>query len=141
MICHCFAYGSLMCEDIMAAVCGVAVAALSGRPAQLAGFARHPVLGESYPGMVPAPAQSVAGIVYLDLPATVWARLDAFEGEMYERQPVSVALGDGQILIVQTYVFRPEFAHCLAHGEWDFEAFLKEGKGHFITRYLGYTRL
>ncbi len=49
---HCFTYGSLMCEDIMGAVC--ATAPLTPVPARLEGFRRAPVLGAEYPGMVPA---------------------------------------------------------------------------------------
>ena len=57
---HCFTYGSLMCEDIMGAVC--AAAPLTPLPARLAGYRRTPVLGAEYPGMVPA----AGGLVDID---------------------------------------------------------------------------
>jgi gamma-glutamylcyclotransferase (GGCT)/AIG2-like uncharacterized protein YtfP len=138
---HCFAYGSLMCDDIMAAVCGVLPGTLTARPASVRDFVRHPVVGESYPGMVPGPTRSVTGIVYLNLPFTAWARLDAFEGEMYERQLVMVRVAGGASIEAETYVFRPQFAYRLAPGDWDFTAFMKEGKARFTTQYLGFDKL
>ena len=139
---HCFTYGSLMCDDIMASVCGIPRANLVSRAARLPHFTRHPVIGETYPGMVPSPAVSVSGVLYLNLPEAVWPRLDVFEGEMYERMPVSVETEEGTVLPAETYVFRPEFAHRLTAGPWDFEAFVsKGGKARFQARYLGFREL
>ena len=138
---HCFTYGSLMCEDIMAAVCGERIDRMTARPARLAGFARHPVVGEAYPGMIPSPGSLVSGVLYLNLPATAWPRLDRFEGEMYERRLVRVQTEDGATLAASTYVFRPEFAQRLTDGEWDFAAFLREGKARFTTLYLGFRKI
>lgn len=138
---HCFTYGSLMCDDIMAAVCGLPAASLASQPAWLAGYGRHPVRGEHYPGMVAAPGQAVEGRVYLDLPASAWPRLDVFEGEYYERLPVRVAPDGGPEITAETYVFRPQFVHLLGEGDWDFEAFLREGKSRFSAMYLGFDRL
>lgn len=131
-----------MCDDIMATVCGIPRANLVSRPARLPHFARHPVIGETYPGMIPSPAASVSGILYLNLPEAVWSRLDVFEGEMYQRLAVSVETEEGTVLPAETYVFRSEFAHRLEEGSWDFEAFVSEGgKVRFQTRYLGFREL
>ena len=138
---HCFTYGSLMCEDIMAAVCGLPAISLVARPALLRGFVRHPVRGEAYPGIVVAPSLAVEGRVYLDLPASVWPRLDSFEGEAYERLPVRVAPVQGPEVAAETYVFRSQFAHLLGEGNWDFEEFRRHGKARFTAQYLGFTRL
>lgn len=135
---NCFTYGSLMCTDIMAAVCGLAV---SGQAATLTGHRRHPVRGEAYPGMVPAAGHSVAGVIYPDLPSVAIARLDAFEGLQYERRSVVVQLADGGRIEADTYVFRAEFAGLLLPGDWDFERFLREGKVRFEQQYVGYDRL
>ena len=64
---HCFTYGSLMCDDIMGAVC--AAAPLSPLPARLAGFRRAPVIGVEYPGMVPA-ADGLVGAAGRNSPIT-----------------------------------------------------------------------
>lgn len=135
---HCFTYGSLMCEDIMRAVTGFA---LAGTPAELADHARHPVAGEAYPGMRPAPGGRVQGVLYRDLPRIAFARLDAFEGEQYTREEAAVALPDGRRVAAFTYVFKPQYASLLLPGDWDFEAFLKDGKRIFEARYLGFSRI
>lgn len=132
----CFTYGSLMCEDIMAAVTGRAV---TGAPAWLDGHARHPVLGEDYPGLVPAPGGRVEGVLYRGLDRDALARLDAFEGEMYARLRVEVnpVGGDGQS--AWCYIVRPAHVARLAPGEWDFQSFLAAGKARFMARYVGFA--
>lgn len=138
MTTHCFTYGSLMSADIMDAVCGVRAAA---SPARLDGFARHPVIGQEYPGMVPSPGGGVEGVLYLDLPDAAWLRLDAFEGDEYARETVEVALADGRRLAAWTYVFKPELAARLGAGEWDFGRFLATGKARFTAQFMGFDQL
>jgi len=135
---HCFTYGSLMCDDIMAAVAGLRAAAV---PARLDGYRRSPVIGEDYPGMVPAAGDKVDGVLYLELPDAALARLDAFEGDEYRREQVSVQCADGRIESAWTYVFKPEYAARLAAGTWDFERFLSTGKARFEARYMGFDAL
>jgi gamma-glutamylcyclotransferase (GGCT)/AIG2-like uncharacterized protein YtfP len=132
---HCFTYGSLMWADIMARVCGHAFAS---EPASLAGHRRHPVRGEDYPGLRPAPGGLVPGRLYLDVTEAAWARLDAFEGEQYERAGVTVALADGTTLAAQVYRFRAEFAPRLLPGDWDVDDFDSEGRARFVARYAGF---
>lgn len=138
MTAHCFTYGSLMWADIMARVCGREFAS---EPASLAGHRRHPVRGQDYPGLQPAPGGQVAGRLYRDVDAAAWARLDAFEGEEYERVDVVVALADGTTLPAQAYRFRAEFAGRLLPGDWDADAFAREGRERFIARYAGFDLL
>jgi len=136
---HCFTYGSLMCEDIMTLVTGVAV---RGVPAILRDHTRHPVRDEEYPGMVPRLGQQVGGVLYRDLPPDALRRLDDFEGEMYARQRVSVWLENGNLLLpAWAYVFRPAYAGLLQPGDWDFQRFLTEGKARFERHYLGFGLL
>lgn len=135
---HCFTYGTLMCADIMAAVCGHAV---RGEAATLRGYARHPVRDERYPGIRPDPRASVFGVVYRALGAEALARLDAFEGAQYQRRPVGVRLGNGEDIAAETYVFHPGLHHLLLPGDWCYEAFLNTGKAEFMHRYLGFFRL
>ena len=132
---HCFTYGSLMWADIMARVCGREFAS---EPASLAAHARHPVRDQDYPGLQAAPGGLVPGRLYLDVDAVAWARLDAFEGVEYERVDVIVALGDGRTLPAQVYRFCAEFAGRLLPGDWDVEAFEREGRARFMARYVGF---
>ena len=132
---HCFTYGSLMWADIMARVCGREFAA---EPASLAGHARRPVRGQDYPGLQAAPGAVVPGRLYRDVDAAAWARLDAFEGEEYERAEVLVALADGRTLPAFVYRFRAAFADRLLPGDWDVTAFEREGRQRFLARYVGF---
>lgn len=135
---HAFTYGSLMWADIMARVCGQAFAS---EPASLAGHRRHPVRGQDYPGLQPAPGGLVPGRLYRDVTPAAWARLDTFEGEEYERVDVLVALADGTTLPAQVYRFRAEFADRLLPGDWDAEAFRREGRQRFVARYAGFGQV
>lgn len=134
----CFTYGSLMCEDIMHAVCGSQSAHCQ---ATLHDYRRHPVIGAEYPGMLPYAGSQVQGVLYLDLPLSAWPRLDRFEGDEYDRRIVDVTLSDGSRLQAWTYVFRDALAHRLGTGDWDFARFLREGKARFVSDYVGFGTL
>ena len=124
-----FAYGTLMCNDIMAEVCG---ASLSHVPAILTGFRRLCVRGEPYPAVIPDADAAVEGALYVNMPRSAWPRLDRFEGAMYSREVVQVERGDGAIMPAEVYVIRPEFARYLADEEWDFDAFLRLHKSSYL---------
>jgi gamma-glutamylcyclotransferase (GGCT)/AIG2-like uncharacterized protein YtfP len=134
-----FAYGTLMCADIMRAVSGCPEPA--GSPGRLRDHCRLCVRGEHYPGLVPRPGASVEGIVYRAVPADAWARLDRFEGDMYVRAGVDVELADASIRRVQTYLVRPELAACLEDRVWELEVFLRHGKAAFDSAYPGYAAI
>lgn len=130
-----FTYGSLMCADIMAQVCGQHLVAT---PAVLPHYRRFLVKDEQYPGVVADFSGSVPGQVYRGIRAVAWERLDRFEGEMYDRVPVRVCYDGGGCGVVFCYVFRPEFAHRLTASEWSFETFLASGKSAFLQQYGGF---
>ena len=133
-----FAYGTLMCEDIMAEVSGCCLSYVSGT---LKGYGRRSVKGEHFPALIPDAAGSVDGIVYRNVPEWAWARLDRFEGEMYARREVRVELRDGSIMPAETYVVHPEYQDQLEASAWDFEVFLSKGKTLFQNGYRGYRKL
>ncbi len=130
-----FAYGTLMCDDIMRSVAGCS---LSHTRAVLPEFRRYTVKGEVYPALVAHKGGLVEGVVYHAIPHTAWFRLDRFEGEMYERRLVNVVLPDGSTERVYTYVVRPGFEGRLDSAEWDFDTFLRSGKTRFEAEYPGY---
>ena len=86
-----FAYGTLMCEDIMGDVSGCRLPSPS--PGTLKGYSRWCVKGEPYPALVRDEKKLVEGMVYRNVPDSAWDRLDAFEGEMYERRLVRIESG------------------------------------------------
>lgn len=126
---HLFTYGTLMCNDIMAAVTG---AQLSHLPATLAGYRRCCVKGEPYPAVIADAASTVAGALYMNMPRSAWPRLDRFEGDMYSREIVPVKQCDGSVVYAEVYLTRPEFTGFLLEGEWDFERFLRKYKSRYI---------
>ncbi len=133
-----FAYGTLMCEEIMLAVTGCRPRSM---PAVLEGFRRGRIRGESYPGLVAAAGCRVEGILYRDLSADGWERLDRFEGEMYARHTVDVQLPDGTMVSAITYLVRPRFLGLVEAAEWDFQAFLQRDKARFEADYRGYDQV
>ena len=135
---HLFAYGTLMCNDIMAETAGSHHSPVS---ATLRGYRRMCVKGEHYPALVPDEEGHVDGVVYLNVSGASWDRLDRFEGEMYAREIVRVKLDDGHAVPAETYVARAEFMDYLVDAEWDFAEFLRKNKGSFRRSYKGYRAL
>ena len=134
-----FAYGTLMCEDIMQEVTGYD---LSHAPGILKGFKRTCIKGESYPAIVPDNAGCVEGVAYRNVPYSVWSRLDRFEGELYDRRLVQVELkNDGKVITAATYVIKPAFIGCLDGTDWDFVRFLLHSKTAFQRNFKGYRSL
>ncbi len=133
-----FAYGSLMCEDIMIEVAGCR---LSHAPGTLTGYRRRSVIGEHYPAIVPGTENTVEGVVYRDVPDSAFDRLDRFEGEMYDRLPVNIELKNGGALPAETYVLREAFSDLLDQTDWDFDDFIARGKATFQRQYKGYHAL
>ena len=133
-----FAYGTLMCEDIMLTVTGHRFSRISGF---LIDYRRRKIKNEVYPGLIPEAGGAVEGIVYRDLTDADWTALDTFEGEMYERRIVRVNLTDSTSIDAYTYVIRPEFENRLDSNDWDFEKFLEFGKKTFQKRYVGFKAL
>jgi len=133
-----FAYGTLMCDDIMEEVSGCR---LSCAPGTVRGYSRRSVRGEYYPALVRDEKCCVEGVVYRNVPSAAWDRLDRFEGEMYVRQPVQIEMTDGANLPALTYVVRPEFLDRLDESEWNVADFLRNGKERFQREYRGYRHL
>jgi len=133
-----FAYGTLMCEDIMAEVSGCR---LSHMPGTLSGYSRRPVRKEHYPAIVKEDKGRVRGVIYQNVPESAWDRLDRFEGEMYARRRVQMELTDGATLQAEAYVIQPAYAHLLEACEWNFDDFLRNGKARFMKNYKGYASL
>lgn len=132
---HLFAYGSLMCDDIMLEVSGYNTSPVQGI---LKGYCRRTVNGEHYPAIVPDEKSSVPGVVYLNVPESAWERLDRFEGDMYARERVQIDVHQGETLYAATYVLKSKFKERLGQAPWSFEDFLRHGKAHFQRHYQGY---
>lgn len=127
-----------MCEDIMFEVSGCL---LPHVPGTLKGYSRRSIIGEHYPAIVPDQEDTVEGVVYRNVPDSVWDRLDRFEGEMYKRQPVGIELNEGEMLHAETYVIQQAYMNRLDQSNWDFNDFISTGKESFQRHYKGYHSL
>ena len=115
---HVFTYGSLMFPQIwQRVVCG----GYRFAPAVAAGFSRHKILGETYPGMIAQADCAVDGIVYFDVAPHDLEALDSFEGVEYRREQISVTLDSDETIQACTYIYlHPE---KLSESPWQPETF------------------
>lgn len=125
-----FVYGTLMCDAIMHSVSGVQPSPL---PATLKGYRRYAIKAEPYPAIIPQQDAIVEGVVYRGITPAAWQRLDAYEGELYTRQRVSVELVQGGTTEAETYVLKPAYSKLLGSKEWDFDVFLQQHKQHYLN--------
>jgi len=131
-----FTYGSLMFEPVWSRL-------VSGHypasPASLAGFVRRCVKDESYPVIFRGlPTDTVEGVLYRNLTAGDLDLLDAFEGDYYVREAVTLRLPDGSACPAQTYVLKDQYRHLADDREWDVDRFASTDIHHFLTQYTGF---
>jgi hypothetical protein len=102
--------------EVMQAVTGRAFA---GRPARLPGFARRRLHGLAFPGIVEAPGGEVAGALHAGVDPHALTALDRFEGELYARVRVRVALEGGADAPAWTYVLSALGRPFATEDAWD----------------------
>ena len=128
-----FCYGTLQSPLVMKAVTGQS---FSGQEATLNNWARFRVRSSEYPGIIPQQDSVVSGKLYWGLEEKAMAKLDAFEGDKYERVLVQVAMADGSIEEAYTYAIREDCRNMLSQDPWDFDRFLQNGLEKFINWFV-----
>ncbi len=110
-----FAYGTLIFPTVIEAVLGRLPEAV---PARLDGHTRLRMRGAVYPGAIARAGSSVQGRLYAGLDAAALARLDAFEGDAYERVelPVHTPAGPAR---AHVYRVRDTDRELLCDEPWD----------------------
>ena len=107
------------------------------RVAVLMGFRRGRLRGRLYPGLVRDAAAQTHGVLWEGLESTELARIDRFEGALYERQRCEVVLGSGERRAAFVYVLGPSPQRAqLLELDWD-EA---EFRARHLTGYLADCR-
>lgn len=91
----------------------------AAQPAALAGFRRRLVRGAVYPAVVPAAGERIEGVLWAGLDRAALARIDRFEGSLYERPELSVELAQGERCAAYVYVLRPEQLALATDAPWD----------------------
>ncbi len=125
-----FVYGTLLFDEVVEAVTG---RRLEGAPAVLEGFARRRIRERNYPGIVPDADERTAGRLYRDVDTDSLARLDVFEGELYDRLSLEVDCG-GHRLRAFTYVVAERYRHRLSEESWDPDDFMLEHGEAFVAQ-------
>ncbi|MGC6485728.1 MAG: gamma-glutamylcyclotransferase family protein [Candidatus Puniceispirillales bacterium] len=90
-----FVYGTLRDPGVLNAVLGHDNAAAV--PGCVEGYVARLALGHHFPMLRPMPDGRAEGLLLTNLNDADIAALDAFEGETYRRQPMTVILADGSV--------------------------------------------
>jgi len=132
-----FAYGTLLIPDVMYAV---TTRVFRFKNAILRGYARFTVKGESYPGIIPVTDAATEGIIYIDVDESSLERLDAFEGDMYQRTPILAETEGGEIFNAEAYVVKPKFRNHLSSSDWNMKEFDQKHLKAFLKTYQGFQK-
>jgi gamma-glutamylcyclotransferase (GGCT)/AIG2-like uncharacterized protein YtfP len=132
-----FTYGTLMISDVMYAV---TTREFRFKNAILRGYARFTVKGESYPGIIPATDAVTKGIIYFDVDKSSLERLDAFEGDLYQRTPILAEMEGGEICNAEAYVIRPSYRGHLSSSGWNAKEFVQRYLKVFLETYSGFQK-
>jgi gamma-glutamylcyclotransferase (GGCT)/AIG2-like uncharacterized protein YtfP len=132
-----FTYGTLMIPEVMVAV---TTRKFRSTDATLKGYARFTVKGESYPGITPEPGAITEGVIYFDVHDWSLERLDAFEGNLYQRIQILAQTNEKEILSADAYVVKPKFRSYLSSIEWSMKEFAQKHLKTFLETYTGFQR-
>lgn len=129
-----FCYGSLQVAEV---ICEVIGRTPSGQPATLPDYRPFRIKGATYPGIALTEGAKTPGVVLCDLTENEFARLDAVEGEPYERKLKQVRISSGSSVAAWVYLLPADKLNCLSEEVWDLAAFRRNDLGEFMRRCLG----
>jgi hypothetical protein len=121
-----FFYGTLLDEDVRAAVIGRALSPDAIVPVRLAGFRAARAQGRAYPVLAPQDGGWVEGIVVRGLSLLETARLFHYEDVGYEPVTVEAARGDGRPILA--WVFMPGRRLAAMDEDWTLAAWTRRHK-------------
>jgi gamma-glutamylcyclotransferase (GGCT)/AIG2-like uncharacterized protein YtfP len=127
-----FFYGTLMDEDVLTRVIGVAVRVLVCEPATIDDYERFFVTGETYPVLLPRPGARVEGIVVRGLDARQADRLVRYEADFYDLIEVSVSTTDGIAQAAMTFL--PQSGVRASRRIWRYDEWERRHKRQFLRR-------
>jgi gamma-glutamylcyclotransferase (GGCT)/AIG2-like uncharacterized protein YtfP len=126
-----FAYGTLEIPALMEAVTG---RRLPEREGVVRGFERRRLRRRPYPAAIPAEGAELPGRVYEGIDAATLARLDRFEGALYERRRVSAETAGGVRLEAELYVLAPGHGGELLPEPWERDTFVARHLAEWLAR-------
>lgn len=127
-----FVYGTLLIPEFVSKVIGRVP---PFEPASLEGYSRYRMRGKRYPGLCAEPGGRTLGGLISGLIPTEFVRLDAYEGDEYQRHQVRVVAA-GQLRTAFVYLVRD--VKLLSREPWELDPFLKDEveafrSGEFLT--------
>ena len=115
-----FVSGPLMFRDVAQAVTGKTFTVQSGL---LHGYSQFVIQDEGQSAMIPFPDRAVDGLIYCDVDKTSLAKLDAFQGNRFERVEVTVEAEGGEWVEAEAYCLKLRCRKELSAQEWDEDVF------------------
>jgi gamma-glutamylcyclotransferase (GGCT)/AIG2-like uncharacterized protein YtfP len=130
-----FAYGTLLVPEIWKAVVGKE---FPSEPASLPGYEIRRVVNEDFPGIRPSgdPLGFVEGRVFHSLNEDTLMKLDRYEGNLYDRFEVLLAMPNSASIQSETYVVSPNFQHLLTNEFWNVDWFVNEALEQYLKKLL-----
>ena len=125
-----FFYGTLLDADLRRVLCGAAADGWGMAPAILADHRRGRSPGRTYPFLLPAPGETVAGATAEGLDATAAAILTLYEGSGYRVARLAPAGADGP---VDAWTFLPR-RPVRARLPWSLDAWSAAHKATSLRR-------
>ena len=121
-----------MDAEVRALVLGDQDGALPVTPATLPGYRRVTLRRRNYPTIVAERSSSVEGCLTHDLGRRAGARLEAFEGEEFDRIRRTVSLADGTTVEAWTFVSSRRAIPSATN--WDLATWQRRHKQDFLRR-------
>lgn len=125
-----------MIPRVMEAVCGRTFDAMD---ALLRGYGRYTLRGETYPGLIAEDGVATEGVLWQGVDGDSLRRLDAFEGDWYTRETVTVLTGpasEGQACAAQTYVLVSTQHFRVSRRRWSRDRFETRYLQRFLSSYV-----
>jgi gamma-glutamylcyclotransferase (GGCT)/AIG2-like uncharacterized protein YtfP len=85
-----------------------------------------------YPALIPCPESQCDGLLFFDLTDSDWEKLDAYEGEMYERIFVTVETNN-ETIKAYTYRWNYPDEYSLLDEEWNPQSISEVDLRRFIS--------
>ena len=125
-----FVYGTLLLPKIMEAVTGSSYESI---PATLEGYRRLRLKNEVFPGIIADPEAYTKGKLYLGVEARSLRRLDAFEGDLFERRLLSVTAENGERCQAYVYLVPDRNSNQLENEPWSLKIFRQDDYETFMA--------
>lgn len=128
-----FVSGPLMFMELFTAVTGKSFTTKFG---VLRGYTQFAVKEDGQSAMIPFPDKLVDGVIYIDVDDDSMALLDAFQGNRFVREEVSVEGEGGEWLDASAYCLNLSRKGILSRDEWDEDVF----RGTYLKKALASCR-